>query len=48
MHNRNFRDMAVAEVGLGTWQLGSSDWGPVNEHEAISILQAYAEQGVIL
>lgn len=45
MHNRNFRDVAVAEVGLGTWQLGSSDWGTVNEQEAVAILQAYVEQG---
>lgn len=32
-------------MGLGTWQLGSADWGNVNEEEAFSILQAYTKAG---
>ncbi|SDF80493.1 aldo/keto reductase [Chitinophaga filiformis] len=45
MNYRPFKDVQVAEVGLGTWQLGSADWGNINEEEAISILQAYADAG---
>jgi aryl-alcohol dehydrogenase-like predicted oxidoreductase len=45
MNYRSFKDVQIAEVGLGTWQLGSADWGHVNEAEAISILQAYTEAG---
>nr|WP_262918314.1 aldo/keto reductase [Mucilaginibacter straminoryzae] len=30
---------------MGTWQLGSADWGNVNEHEAHQILQAYVDAG---
>ncbi len=45
MNYRDFRGTKVAEVGLGTWQLGSSEWGNVNEEEALSILQAYVDAG---
>lgn len=45
MKYRPFKDVSVAEVGLGTWQLGSADWGNVNEEEAIQILQRYVEAG---
>lgn len=45
MNYRPFKDVQVAEVGLGTWQLGSADWGNINEEEAIRILQAYADAG---
>ncbi len=45
MHYRSFQGSAIAEIGLGTWQLGSADWGDVNEQEAFEILQAYAEEG---
>lgn len=45
MNYRSFKDANVAEVGLGTWQLGSSEWGEVSEEEAFSILQAYLDQG---
>ena len=45
MNYRDFRGNKVAEVGLGTWQLGSSEWGNVNEEEAFSILQAYVDAG---
>ncbi len=45
MNYRPFKDVQVAEVGLGTWQLGSADWGNINEEEAIKILQAYTDAG---
>ncbi|WP_372639251.1 aldo/keto reductase [Fodinibius sp.] len=45
MNYRSFEEASVAEVGLGTWQLGSSEWGEVSEEEALSILQAYVERG---
>lgn len=45
MHYRKFQEVTVAEIGLGTWQLGSTDWGTVNEQEAYGILAAYVEQG---
>lgn len=45
MQYRKFNHTAIAEVGLGTWQLGSSDWGAINEEDAFAILQAYTEGG---
>ncbi|HEY0246164.1 MAG TPA: aldo/keto reductase [Mucilaginibacter sp.] len=45
MKYRNFKDTPIAEVGLGTWQLGSADWGDVNEEDAFAILQAYIDEG---
>jgi len=45
MKYRNFKDKQISEIGLGTWQLGSSDWGPVNEDHALSVLSAFAEAG---
>jgi aryl-alcohol dehydrogenase-like predicted oxidoreductase len=48
MHPRLFpqRDAAVSEVGLGTWQLGGTEWGDVSEEQAIETLRAAAEVGV--
>lgn len=45
MNYRKFRDVTVSEVGLGTWQLGSADWGNINEEEAFSILNRFVELG---
>ena len=45
MNYRRFKDVSVAEVGLGTWQLGSADWGNIKEEEALNILQAYTDAG---
>lgn len=45
MNYRDFKGHAVSEIGLGTWQLGSADWGVVNEEEAFSILNAYIDAG---
>jgi aryl-alcohol dehydrogenase-like predicted oxidoreductase len=45
MNYRDFKGTAIAEVGLGTWQLGSADWGNVNEDDAINILKACTSAG---
>ena len=45
MNYRNFKNTPIAEVGLGTWQLGSADWGNVNEEDAFNILKAYTDAG---
>src|SRR5687768_8989958 len=45
MKYRKFKDHQVSEIGLGTWQLGSSDWGTVNEEDAFAILQAFIDGG---
>lgn len=45
MNYRSFKGNQVSEVGLGTWQLGSSDWGAVNEDEAFDILNEFVNLG---
>lgn len=45
MKYRAFKDKKIAEVGLGTWQLGSADWGNVDEALAFEILEAYVDAG---
>lgn len=45
MKYRDFKGETVAEVGLGTWQLGSADWGVIDEGHAFDILQAYVNAG---
>lgn len=45
MKYRSFKEHKVSEIGLGTWQLGSADWGVVNDEEAFSILQAFVDAG---
>ena len=45
MQYRNFKGRNIAEIGLGTWQLGSADWGNVDEQEAFSILDTYTSAG---
>ncbi len=45
MNYRTFKDVQVSEIGLGTWQLGSADWGTVNEEEAFGILQQFVDNG---
>ena len=36
----------VSEIGLGTWQLGGTEWGDVDEAQCFAILAAAAEAGV--
>ena len=45
MNYRLFKENKISEIGLGTWQLGSADWGVVNDDEAISILDAFVDTG---
>jgi aryl-alcohol dehydrogenase-like predicted oxidoreductase len=45
MNYRNFKGDKIAETGLGTWQLGSADWGNVNEDKALEILETYVKAG---
>jgi aryl-alcohol dehydrogenase-like predicted oxidoreductase len=45
MQYRKFQAAQVAEVGLGTWQLGSADWGTIDKEEAFKILQTYVDEG---
>ena len=45
MKYRSFQGQQVAEIGLGTWQLGSSDWGEISEDAAFAILQTYTDGG---
>lgn len=45
MNYRKFKGAMVSEVGLGTWQLGSADWGPVDEEKALEVLNTFASLG---
>lgn len=45
MRYRFFKGIKISEVGLGTWQLGSADWGVVKDNEAFSILKAFSDGG---
>lgn len=36
----------VSEIGLGTWQLGGTEWGDVPEDQALATLSAAADAGV--
>jgi aryl-alcohol dehydrogenase-like predicted oxidoreductase len=38
-------EISVSEIGLGTWQLGGTDWGAVDEAEALDTLWAAVEGG---
>ena len=42
---RTFQSEEISEIGLGTWQLGGTDWGSVSEEDAFQILEAYVSQG---
>lgn len=45
MNFRDFKEANIAEIGLGTWQLGSAEWGNVDESVALSILKSYTDAG---
>lgn len=45
MNYRSFKGTQISEVGLGTWQLGSTDWGTVTDEDAFGILNAFTEAG---
>ena len=38
--------VAVSEIGLGTWQLGGTEWGSVSDQQALDTLTAAADAGV--
>ncbi len=48
MHSRFFSNgtVPVSEVGLGCWQLGGGDWGPVSDDEALATLRGALDSGV--
>ena len=45
MKYRNFKSEQIAEVGLGTWQLGSADWGVIEDEKALEIIDTYVGAG---
>ncbi len=45
MQYRSFKEHQISEVGLGTWQLGSADWGNIDEENAFAILQEFLNNG---
>lgn len=45
MKTRKFRGTDIAEIGLGTWQLGSQEWGTVEKDKAFEILDTYVNNG---
>jgi aryl-alcohol dehydrogenase-like predicted oxidoreductase len=45
MNYRSFSEHKVAEVGLGTWQLGGTEWGDISEEKSMALLKAYVEAG---
>ncbi|WP_423147939.1 aldo/keto reductase [Rubrolithibacter danxiaensis] len=45
MNYRPFKDVSVSETGLGTWQLGSADWGKLEEEDAFDILNTFSALG---
>jgi aryl-alcohol dehydrogenase-like predicted oxidoreductase len=48
MHTRPFGKAGtpVSEIGIGTWQLGGTEWGDVSDAEAMATLAAAADAGV--
>jgi aryl-alcohol dehydrogenase-like predicted oxidoreductase len=48
MYTRPFdnTDIMVSEVGIGTWQLGGTEWGEVSDQQALDTLRAAADAGV--
>jgi aryl-alcohol dehydrogenase-like predicted oxidoreductase len=47
MQQRAFgkQPVTISEVGLGTWQLGGTEWGNVSDEQALGVLQAAYEAG---
>ena len=48
MRTRSFArtNVEVSEVGIGTWQLGGTEWGDVSDAQALDTLAAAADAGV--
>ncbi len=45
MKYRKFKGIDISEVGLGTWQLGSADWGNISDGDAFAILNSFVDAG---
>jgi aryl-alcohol dehydrogenase-like predicted oxidoreductase len=45
MNYRKFKDAEISEIGLGTWQLGSADWGNISDEDAFKILNSFFNAG---
>jgi len=45
MKYRKFKGIDISEVGLGTWQLGSADWGNISDEDAFAILNSFVDAG---
>jgi aryl-alcohol dehydrogenase-like predicted oxidoreductase len=45
MQYRPFKGTKISEIGLGTWQLGSADWGTVSDEDAFAILNSFVQAG---
>jgi aryl-alcohol dehydrogenase-like predicted oxidoreductase len=48
MRKRLFDDtgVSVSEIGLGTWQLGGTEWGDISEEDSLLTLRAAVENGI--
>jgi aryl-alcohol dehydrogenase-like predicted oxidoreductase len=47
MHHRPFgkSNDQVSEVGLGTWQLGGTEWGNITDATALEVMQTAFDNG---
>jgi len=41
-------ELNISVIGLGTWPLGGTDWGPIDEGEAIAAIQKAVDLGINL
>ena len=46
MQYRKLFNRSISEIGLGTWQLGGSEWGNINRKQAHAILGAALDNGI--
>ena len=48
MKQREFGNngFTTSEIGLGTWQLGGSDWGDVDDHSALQTLKTAVDKNI--
>ena len=46
MQYRKLFNRSISEIGIGTWQLGGSEWGDISRKQAHSILGAALDSGI--
>ena len=46
MQHRKLFNRCISEIGIGTWQLGGSEWGDISRKQAHSILGAALDSGI--